>query len=100
MKVQPFDGILVIGLSATWQVRIPTRSRRQPVGAIPALRLFAGRAFIEYVVYGIGVNVALLMLVSLGLVTAGSWYSTISIMIPLLASLAAGARPTILSATT
>jgi hypothetical protein len=94
-------GILVIGLGVPWEVRFPIVAAASLFGpAVPALRLFTGRTLIECMVYGVGMNVALLMLVSLGLVMAGSWYPTISIMILLLASLAAGMRLMITSATT
>lgn len=93
-------GILVIGLSAPWQIRFPIVAAASLFGpAIPALRLFTRRTLIECLVYGVGMNIALLMLVSLGLVMAGSWYPTISIMVLLLISVAAGARLTMVSAT-
>lgn len=92
-------GILVIGLGAPWQIRFPIVAAASLFGpAIPVLRLFTGRTLIECLVYGVGMNIALLMLVSLGLVMAGSWYPEISVMVLLLASLAAGVRLTIISA--
>ena len=94
-------GILVIVLSAPWEVRFPVVAAASLFGpAIPALRLFSSRNLMECIVYGVGADVALLMLVSLGLVMARSWYPPIAIMILLLASLAAGARLIVISATT
>lgn len=94
-------GIVVIGLSAPWEIRFPIVAAASLFGpAIPALRLFTSRTLMECIVYGVGANVALLMLVSLGLVMAGSWYPTISVMILLLASLAAGARLMMVNAPT
>lgn len=94
-------GIVVIGLSVPWGIRFPILAAASLFGpAIPAVRLFTGRNLLECVVYGVGADVALLMLVSLGLVMARSWYPSISIMILLLASLAAGARLIMVSATT
>jgi hypothetical protein len=94
-------GILAIMLSAPWEVRFPVVAAASLFGpAIPALRLFSGRSLMECIVYGVGADVALLMLVSLGLVMSRSWYPTIAIMILLFASLATGARLIITSATT
>ena len=94
-------GILVIGLSAPWEVRFPIVAAASLFGpAIPALRLFSGRTLMECVVYGVGVDVGLLMLVSLGLVMTASWYPAAAIIVILLISLAAAARLMMVSRTT
>lgn len=94
-------GIVVIGLSAPWEIRFPVVAAASLFGpAIPALRLFTSRTLMECLVYGVAADVALIMLVSLSLVMARSWYPSISIMILLLASLAAGARLMMISVTT
>jgi hypothetical protein len=94
-------GILVIGLSVPYEFRFPIVAAASIFGpAIPALRLFTGRSLMECIVYGVGADVALLMLVSLVLVMTRAWFPSLAVIILLVISLAAGARLMIISATT
>jgi hypothetical protein len=95
------SGILVIVLSVPWEIRFPIVAAASLFGpAIPALRIFSGRTLMECLVYGIGADIALLMLVSLGLVMIRAWFPSVAVIILLLTSLAAGARLILIGATT
>jgi hypothetical protein len=99
--VLALGGILAVGTTAAWEVRFPLITLASLVGpAIPALRLFSDFTLLECVVYGVGVDVALLMLISLGLVTVHAWVPAVAVVVLLLTSLAAGARLLMISART
>jgi hypothetical protein len=100
--VLALGGFLAFDLwAAPWEIRFPLITAACLYGpAIPALRLFTGVTLMECVVYGIGVNVALLMLVSLALVMAHSWFPYVAVFVLLLASLGAGAKLMMINAGT
>lgn len=94
-------GLLAAGAAAPWEIRFPLITLASLFGpAIPALRLFSGLTLLECLVYGAGVDVALLMLTSLGLVITHSWYPAAAIAALLGASLIAGARLIMIAALT
>jgi hypothetical protein len=97
--VLALGGLLAVVTKAPWEIRFPLITAGSLFGpAIPALRLFSGFTLLECIVYGIGVDVGLLMLISLGLVLAHSWFPAVAVVILLLTSLAAGARLMVISA--
>src|SRR5947207_5534521 len=88
--VLALGGLLAVGMTAAWEIRFPLITVASLFGpAIPALRLFTDFTLLECVVFGLGVDVALLMLISLGLVFAHSWFPAVAVVVLLLASLAA-----------
>jgi hypothetical protein len=94
-------GIFAIVLGVPWEIRFPIVAAASLFGpGIPVLRLFTGRTLMECLVYGVGMDVALLMVISLGLVMARAWFPSVAVIILLLTSLAAGARLIMISATT
>ena len=94
-------GLLAVGTAAPWEIRFPLITIASLFGpAIPALRLFSDLTLLECVVYGVGTDIALLMLISLGLVMAHSWFPAVVVVVLLLVSLAAGARLMMISART
>jgi hypothetical protein len=99
--VLALGGLLTIGMGAAWEIRFPLIAAASIFGpAIPALRLYSSFTLLECLVYGIGVDVALLMLISLGLVMAHAWVPATAVFVLLLTSLAAGARLIMISAST
>ena len=99
--VLALGSLLAIGLAAPWEVRFPLVSAASLFGpAIPTLRLLSSLTLVECMVYGVGVDVGLLMVISLGLVMVHSWFPTVTVIILLLTSLGAGVKLMMIKAST
>jgi hypothetical protein len=85
--------IALIALAAPWQVRFPVLAIAVIFGpGIPLLRLNSHFSAFECLVYGIGLSVALQMLVGLSLVLAHTWVPTAAVIGLLAISALAGVK--------
>jgi hypothetical protein len=85
--------ITLVAASAPWQIRFPVVAAAAVYGpAIPVLRLHSEFSLGECLVYCIGVDVALQMLVGLALVMWHIWVPTAASLGLLAVSLAAGLK--------
>ena len=85
--------ITAVLLSAPWQIRFPIVAATALLGpAIPALRLRPELSLQECLVYGIGVDVALQMLVGLALVMWHIWIPVAASLGLFVISLAVGLK--------
>jgi hypothetical protein len=88
-------GLLSLIMTAPWEIRFPFVAAASLFGpAVPALRLFSDFTLLECLIYGVGVDVALLMLISLGLILAHSWFPGVAVVVLLSISVAVGIRLT------
>jgi hypothetical protein len=85
--------ITLVAVSAPWQVRFPAVAAAALFGpAIPILRIRPDLSLEQCLVYGMGVNVALQMLVGLGLVMSRAWVPVAASMVLFSLSAAAGLK--------
>jgi hypothetical protein len=85
--------ITLVAVSAPWEIRFPAVAAAAVFGpAIPILRIRADLSLEQCLVYGIGVDVALLMLVSLALVMVHAWVPVAACMALFALSAAAGLK--------
>jgi hypothetical protein len=91
--VLPLASVLVIGVSAPWQVRFPVVAVTALFGPMmPALRLHVRLSLEQCLVYGLGANVALEMVLGLALVLFHGWIPTAAFLCVLVITFAIGAR--------
>lgn len=91
--VLPAAAIALISFAAPWQVRFPVLAIAVVFGpGIPLLRLNSRFTALECLVYGVGLSVALQMLVGLLLVLAHSWIPTAAVIGLLALSVLAGVK--------
>jgi hypothetical protein len=89
----PLISIASVGLSTPWQIRFPIVAATALFGpAIPGLRLRPELSLEECLVYGIGVDVALQMLVGLALVMWHIWLPVAASLGLFLITLAVGLK--------
>lgn len=87
--------IALIVFAAPWQIRFPVLAIAVIFGpGIPLLRLNSHLGVLECLVYGVGLSVALQMLVGLLLVLAHSWVPTAAVIGLLALSALAGVKLT------
>jgi hypothetical protein len=85
--------IALISLAAPWQLRFPVLAIAVVFGpGIPLLRLNSHLSPFECLVYGVGLSVALQMLVGLLLVQAHTWVPTAAVIGLLAVSALAGVK--------
>jgi len=84
--------VAVILAMAPWQLRFPVVALTAGFcPGIPLLRMISRLSLTECLVYGVGANFSLIMLLSFGLVLAHTWDPVIAFIIVLGTSLVTGA---------
>ncbi len=89
----PVISITLMAVSAPWEIRFPAVAAAAVCGpAIPILRTRPDFSLEQCLVYGMGVDVALQMLVGLGLVMSHAWVPVAASMVLFTLSAAAGLK--------
>jgi hypothetical protein len=89
----PAISITLVAVSAPWEIRFPAVAAAAVCGpAIPILRMRPELSLEQCLVYGMGVDVALQMLVGLGLVMSHAWVPAAASLVLFSLSAAAGLK--------